>query len=310
MMMTNDEKGGRRAGRAPGMILAALTLMMIGMTVSLRAQLYRDPGYKMPLPTPKVVNEVGIDQKLDAQVPLDIPFRDETGKTVKFGDYFGSKPVMLVFAYYECPMLCTEVLNGAVKALRPISFDVGKEFDVVIVSINPKETPKLAAEKKATYVKQYKRPGTEGGWHFLTGDQPSIEALTKAAGFRYVYDPNTEQFAHAGGIMVLTPKGRLARYFYGVEYASNDLRLGLVEASNNKIGSAVDQILLLCYHYDPVTGKYGGLIIDTMQVAGIITLLALGSFVFIMLRRDRRKKMVGLDGGVAQSVGMRNGSIH
>ena len=300
----NDERhGGWR-----GMILSALLLMMAAMMATAQP---RDPSYKLPAAPPTILKKVGIDQKLDAQVPLELPFRDEAGRSIRLGDYFKGKPVILVLAYYECPMLCTEVLNGVAKTLRPISFDMGKEYEVVTVSINPKETPKLAAEKKANYVKRYGRPGTEGGWHFLTGDQASIDTLARAVGFNYVYDTNSAQYAHAGGIMVLTPAGRISRYFYGVEYAPDDVRLGLVEASEGKIGTMVDKVLLLCYHYDPTTGKYGVAIINAIRIVGIVVLLGLGLFVYRAIRRDRRNKLgAELAASSAQSMEIRNGSIH
>jgi len=237
-----------------------------------------------------VVNEIGIDQKLNAQLPLDLPFLDENGREVRLGDYFGKRPVILILAYYRCPMLCDLVLNGTVKALRPVSFDIGSEFDIVTVSINPEETPELAAQKKVAYVEDYGRPGAAAGWHFLTGPQESIDQLAKTVGFRYVYDPKSGQFAHAGGIMVATTEGRISKYFYGVEYPSNDLRLGLVEASNNQIGTLADELTLLCYQYDPVTGKYGLVITRALQIAGIVTVGALGVFIAFSIRRDRRKK--------------------
>jgi protein SCO1/2 len=241
--------------------------------------------------TQNIVKQVGIDQKLNAQIPLGLVFRDETGRQVTLNDYFGSKPVILSLAYFECPMLCTMVLNGIVTAVRPLSFDIGKEFDVITVSINPKDTPELAAKKKQSYMRSYGRPGSEKGWHFLTGDEANIKKLADAVGFRYTYDPATGQFAHAGGIMVVTPQGKLARYFYGVEYPTNDIRLGLVEASHNKIGTPVDQVLLLCFHYDPTSGRYGWAVIGLLKIGGALTLLILGGFVFLMLRRDRRRKL-------------------
>ncbi|MBI1927913.1 SCO family protein [Candidatus Poribacteria bacterium] len=225
---------------------------------------------------PDILREVGIDQRLNEQVPLDLVFRDETGKLVRLGDYFGEKPVILSLVYYECPMLCTLVLNGLLKSLRALSFDVGKEFNVVTVSFNPGETPTLAAAKKAEYIQHYSRPGTAEGWHFLTGQEASIQQLAQAVGFRYVYDAQKNQFAHASGIMVLTPQGRLSHYFYGIEYSPRDIRLSLVEASANKIGSPVDQLLLYCYHYDPTTGKYGVIIMNIIRLAGLGTVLALG----------------------------------
>jgi cytochrome c oxidase subunit II len=218
--------------------------------------------------------DLGFEQRLDEQIPLDLNFRDETERTVRLGDYFSSRPVILALVYYECPMLCNQVLTGLTHSLKTISFDAGKEFEVVIVSFNPREKPLLASAKKRTYLIDYARPETAAGWHFLTGEPKAIEALTRAVGFRYVYDSSLNQYAHASGIMVLTPEGRLSRYFYGIEYAPRDLRLGLVEASANRIGTPTDQLLLLCYQYDPTTGKYGAAVLNALRIGGIITLLA------------------------------------
>lgn len=234
------------------------------------------------------LQEIGIDQHLNEQLPLDLLFRDETGRTIKLRDYFGKRPVILTFAYYECPMLCTLVLNGLVKAMRAISLDLGKDFEVVNISINPREKPPLAAGKKNTYVKEYARAGAAEGWHFLTGEEEQIRAATAAAGYRYRYDPAYGQYAHASGIMVLTPEGKFSRYFYGLEYSARDLRLGLIEAASNKIGSPVDQVLLFCFHYDPTTGKYGFIVARITQVLGTATVIILGTFMFLMLRRERR----------------------
>lgn len=237
---------------------------------------------------PAMLREVGIDQNLSAPLPLDLSFQDETGQAVPLRKYFGKKPVILAFVYYECPMLCTQVLNGLLESMRTLSFDVGKEFDVITVSFDPNETPKLAAEKKTSYLKQYERAGAEQGWHFLTGDSAAIRQLTDAVGFRYKYDAATDQFAHASGIMVITPEGKIARYFFGIEYPARDLRLALVEASENKIGSPVDALLLYCFHYDPTTGKYGLVIMNVLRVAGAATVIALGTFMIVMFWRDRR----------------------
>ena len=237
---------------------------------------------------PPILQDIRIDQRLNAQLPLDVTFRDETGKSVQLGQYFGKKPVILSFAYYECPMLCTLVLNGLTKGLRVIPFDIGNQFEVVNISINPREGPDLAAAKKANYIREYGRPGAEQGWHFLTGEEAAIQQVTKAAGFRYVYDPTTGQYAHAAGIMIATPNGRLSRYFYGIEYAGQDLRLGLIEAADEKIGTLADQVLLYCFHYDPVTGKYGLAITRIIRVLGTATALALGVFMLVMFRRERR----------------------
>ena len=259
-----------------------LSLFILLASFPLRAQILDS---NVP---PPMLREVGIDQKLSAPLPLALSFQDETGQTIQLRQYFGKKPVILAFVYYECPMLCTQVLNGLVESLRTLSFDVGKEFDVITVSFDPGETPKLAAEKKASYLKQYERAGAEQGWHFLTGDTAAIRQLTSAVGFRYKYDPAPDQFAHASGIMIITPQGKIARYFYGIEYPARDLRLALVEASENKIGSPVDQLLLYCFHYDPLTGKYGLVIMNVLRVAGIATVMALGTFMIVMFRRDRK----------------------
>jgi protein SCO1 len=237
---------------------------------------------------PAILDQAGLEQKLDEQVPLGLHFRDESGSDVELGRYFRDKPVILSLVYYECPMLCTLVLNGLVSSLRTMSLDVGRDFDVVTVSFDARETPELAAKKKQTYLEQYRRPGAADGWHFLTGDQASIDALAQSVGFQFAFDEKSQQFAHAAGIIVLTPQGRVSRYFYGVEYAPRDLRLGLVEASQNKIGSLVDQILLFCFHYDPLTGRYSALSLNIVRAGGALTVLALVAFIALMLRRDRR----------------------
>jgi protein SCO1/2 len=208
---------------------------------------------------------------------------------VKLGDYFGRRPVILALVYYECPMLCTLVVNGLVKSLRAVKFTPGREFEVVVVSFNPREQPALAAQKKLAYMQEYNRPGSEEGWHFLTGQPAAIDALTQAVGFQYSYDEQTKQYAHASGILVATPQGKLYRYFYGLEYAPRDVRLALVEAAANKIGSPVDKVLLYCFHYDPTTGKYGLAITRVIRIAGSSTALLLFGYMFVMFRRDRRK---------------------
>jgi protein SCO1 len=234
---------------------------------------------------PPGLKHVGIEQHLNQELPLDATFRDETGKTVKLGDYFGKgKPVILSLVYYKCPMLCGEVMAGIARSLKVVEFSIGKEFDVLTVSFDPKETPEIAAAKKAEYIERYGRPGAAQGWHFLTGPQDSITALADAAGFQYQYDPATGQFAHATAIMVVTPQGKIAQYYYGVDYPPKDLRLGLIQASQNKIGTFVDQVLLYCYHYNPDTGKYGAIISRVLQVSGAATILILGTFVLVMFR--------------------------
>ena len=236
---------------------------------------------------PGLLKQIGIDQRLHQQVPLDLVFTDETGRQVRLGEYFGKRPVLLAMVYYECPMLCTQVLTGVVSALGVLTFDVGREYDVVTVSINPKEGPGLAAQKKAAYLERYKRPGTAAGWHFLTGQDASIKQLAAAVGFRYAYDEEIQQYAHGAGVEILTPRGVISKYFYGIEYSPRDLRFGLIEASEERIGTPIDDVLLLCYHYDPATGKYGAAAIGAIRIGGVATLLALVSFMVISLRRER-----------------------
>jgi len=247
---------------------------------------------------PKILQNVGFDQRLNEQVPLALPFTDEEGQRVTLGEYFGDKPVILVLAYYRCPMVCTQVLNGLVQGLRELPFTVGKEFRVVTVSFDPHETTEMAAAKKRTYVHSYGKPEAAEGWHFLTGDQQSIGRLTRAVGFRYAYDPASEQFAHAAGIVILTPTGRISRYFYDVHYSGRDLRLGLVEASKNKIGSPIDQILLFCFHYDPTAGKYGAAIMNFVRAGGVLTVVGLG-LMFGLLMRGERGRRQSAAGGVS-----------
>jgi protein SCO1/2 len=234
---------------------------------------------------PPGLEHVGIEQRLNQQVPLNLAFRDETGKAVHLSDYFGQKPVILNLVYYKCPMLCSEVMSGLTRSLKVIKFDAGNQFNVLSVSFNPSETPELAAAAKAQYMQRYGRPQDADGWHFLTGAQESIAALTQAVGFQYQYDPKTDQFAHATAIMVLTPEGRVAQYYYGVEYSPKDLRLGLIQASNHKIGNLVDEVFLYCYHYDPSTGKYGAIISRVLKLSGLATILFLGGMVLILFRR-------------------------
>ncbi|HKW02672.1 MAG TPA: SCO family protein [Vicinamibacterales bacterium] len=247
------------------------------------------PSAVMQIP---ILKEVGLDQKLDAQVPLDLKFSDEQGREVTLGSLLGKKPVVLALVYYECPMLCTEVLNGLVSSLQTISFNAGNEFDIVAVSFDPGETPALAAQKKALYVKRYGRPGAEAGMHFLTGREDAIHALTNAVGFRYKYDPSTDQFAHTAVLTVLTPAGHVSRYLYGIEYQPRNLRLALVEAADGKIGTAVDKALLYCYHYDPETGKYGLAIMNVVRLGGIMTVAAAVSFIVLNLRRQPQARAV------------------
>jgi protein SCO1/2 len=235
---------------------------------------------------PAALRDVAFAQQLGAQVPLDLPFRDESGAAVTLRRYAG-KPVLLVPAYYTCPMLCTLVLNGVVSALRALPFDVGSEFSVVTFSFDPKDGPDAAATKRAAYLAEYRRPGAETGWHFLTGDAASIAALTDAIGFHATWDEAHRQYAHASGIVLLTPEGRVARYFFGVEFSPRDLRLGIVEASAEKIGTVVDQLLLFCFHYDPATGRYSRLAMDAVRAGGVLTLAGLATAIGWWLRRER-----------------------
>ena len=233
---------------------------------------------------PPLLQGIGIDQRLNEQVPPELQFRDETGKAVRLGDFFGKKPIILSLVYFDCPMLCTMAENGLLHSLQEVKFSVGREFDVLTVSFDPRDTVELAAAKKAVYVGLYGRKGAERGWHFLTGDEASIEQLTRAVGFRYRYDQASKQFVHATGIMLLTPQGKIARYFYGIFYPSRDLRLGLVEASANKLGSPVDEVLLFCCRYDPATGKYGVMISRVIQISGLITILTIGALILALTR--------------------------
>jgi protein SCO1/2 len=235
--------------------------------------------------TPGVLSEIGFDQRLGETVPLDLAFTDEAGRAVKLADYFGRKPVVLSLVYYECPMLCTISLNGLAGALEVLSFVPGQEFEVVTVSFDPEETPALAAAKKKAYLARYKRPGAHEGWHFLTGPKESVDALTRAVGFRYVWDQATKQFAHPAGLLVLTPEGKISHYLFGVEYAPKDLRLALVDAAGGGIGNPVDQLLLYCYRYDPQAGRYSASILNIVRLGGVVTILGLGAFILTAGRR-------------------------
>ena len=281
-----------------GLLAAAASLLIAAPPAT--AQMTGSPtvGYKqepgMTSSTmPEPLREIGFDQHLDGHVPLDTTFEDETGHAVKLGDYFGTRPVVMVFAYYDCPMLCTLVINGLASALDVLSLEPGKDFDIVTVSFDPRDTPATATAKKAAYIARYKRPGAAASWHFLTGEPSSIGRLTHAAGFRYAWDKQTKQFAHPTGIIVLTPDGRLARYLFGIEYGPRDLRYAIVDASNGKVGSAVDSLLLYCYHYDPIAGRYGVAIMRVVRVAAAATVLALGAFIAVMVRVERRRTARG-----------------
>jgi protein SCO1 len=249
----------------------------------------QDSNLKTALPG--ALKGVGIDQQLDEQVPLNVMLKDEAGRDVPFSSFFHpGKPVIIAPVYYRCPMLCTQILTGVESALKAVSFNPGQDFEVVALSFDPKDTPELAAAKKQMYLRRYNRPNTANGWHFLTGEEKNVRAITDALGYHYKYDPKTDQYAHASGIMILTPDGHVSRYFYGVEYAPRDIRLGLVEASKDKIGSPVDAILLFCYHYDPTTGKYGAIALNFLRVSAGLFALVGGVFLAFALRRDARGK--------------------
>jgi protein SCO1 len=268
-------------------IAVAMSVVLMSVAVSAQDGRGVQPiGSAPSSQRPPVLSKVAFEQRLNEQLPLDLPFTDEHGKAVKLGDYFGKKPVVLAFVYYECPMLCTQVLNGLESALRVLNESVGKEFDVVTVSFDPRETPVLALGKKKAYLERYQRPRAEHGWHFLTGSPASIAALTQAAGFGYVWDEASQQFAHPSGIIVATPEGRLSRYFFGIDYSPRDVKFALMESAFDRIGSLADQLLLYCYHYDAERGNYGFVAMRAVRIGGAVTLLALVSFVFVSLRRD------------------------
>jgi protein SCO1/2 len=273
--------------RKKHLIAASCVMALTGATHAQTPQGLARPGEPTSA-RPGILGKIAIDQRIGQPVPLDLPFADEHGRQVRLGDYFGKRPVILALVYYECPMLCTQVLNGLVSALGVINFDAGREFEVVAVSFNPKEGPGLASQKKANYLHRYGRPHTAAGWHFLTGTQESINRLADAIGFRYEFDEKTGQFAHGAGIELLTPGGTIARYFYGIEFSPRDIRFGLIEASQQRIGSAIDDVLLFCYHYDPTTGRYGAAILGLVRAGGIATVLAFAAFLIVSLRRERR----------------------
>lgn len=254
-----------------------IALLLLSLLITAQARAQDPPG--------GILTEIGVDQKLNAPVPLDLHFKNEQGRDVRLRDYFRGKPVVLSLVYYECPMLCSMTLNGLVKSVRPLAFSVGDEFDILTISFDPRETPELATAKKAAYVKDYDRHNAASGWHFLTGPADSIRDLTDAVGYRYKWDDYTKQWAHVSAIMILTPDGRLSQYLYGIEFSARDLRLSLVQASQNKIGTLVDRILLYCYHYNPDTGKYGLVIMNTVRITSLAAVLALAVFIIVNSKR-------------------------
>lgn len=267
---------------AKASVAAMVAVVMLADAVSAQAE----------IPAKVVSQDVSIEQRLDSLIPLGIAFKDEAGNDVQLGRYFGKRPVILTLSYLECPMLCTQVLNGLVSAMRTLKFDAGNEYEVITVSIDHRETPTLAAAKKRQYVRDYGRAGAENGWHFLTGDSLAIKRLADAVGFRFVYDPKSKQFAHASGIMIATPQGRLSRYLYGIEYPPRDVRFSLIEAGENKIGSITDKVMMLCFEYNPVTGQYGVAIMAIVRTAAVVTVVAMIGFIVLSVRRDRRRRLL------------------
>jgi protein SCO1 len=281
----NEQRRRRPAAPARWWLAGASLLLAFAACPQRGAAQLMDPLQNIGT-RPELLKQAGIDQKLNDTIPLDLKFHDEHGNTVELAQYFGSKPVILSLVYYNCPMLCTQVLNGLERSLRLIPMDIGADFNVVTVSIDPTDRPVLAEAKQALYTGLYGRPGGAQGWHFLTGDLPQIKRLAESVGFRYAYDPDSKQYAHPAAIMMLTPEGKISRYFYGITYPSRDLRLGLIDASEGKISSPVDAILLFCYHYDPHTGKYGLLISRVLQLLGILTVVIGGILMIILFRGE------------------------
>lgn len=290
-----------------------LTIFMLGvmMVTALSTIAQKNEHYSSPLYSPRyydptteasqsnglppVLKTVGIEQKLGTALPLDVELKDEDGKAVKLGDYFKSgRPVIVTFVYYDCPMLCNQVLNGLTGSLKGMSFDAGKEFDVVAISFDAREydNPTLAKNKKASYMERYNRAGTEAGWHFLTGTQASIDAVTSAAGFSYKWDEKSNQFAHAAAVMIASPEGTLTRYFYGIDYSPKDIKFGIMESAENKVGNPAEKLLLYCYHYDPSTGKYGLAVLNVIRLGGVATLIGLGAMAFVFWRRNKRRESI------------------
>jgi len=253
--------------------------------------------------TDQQLSRISFDQRLGEQVSLDLPFRDEERKAVTLGDYFGRKPVVLVLGYYGCPMLCTLTFNGMVEAMNDMKWSIGRDFNVVHVSIDPKETPELAAAKKATYVRRYGRAGAETGWHFLTGDESAIQKLTDEVGFRYAYDPTAKQYAHPSGLIILTPEGKTAKYFFGVKFAPAEVYAALQGASANKVGSPIERLVLLCFHYSPIHGRYGALIVIIIRVFAVVTLAAMAWLCVLIIRRERRRKDLSIPASPSAAAG-------
>jgi len=287
-------------------MLMLLMLFIVALSLVTPASAQKTEHYKSPLYSPRTydpsvtetkglppaLKEVGIEQRLGEQLPLEAVLKDEDGKAVKLGDYFAKgRPVIVAFVYYECPMLCNQVLNGLTGSLKGMSIDAGKDFDVIALSFDARENDNaaLAKNKKASYMERYARPGTENGWHFLTGSEESILAVTRAAGFNFKWDEKSNQFAHAGAVMIATPDGKISRYLYGIDYAPKDLKFAVMESAEARVGSPVEQLMLYCYHYDPSTGKYGLSVLRVMRIGGVATLLGIGAMLFVFWRRNKNK---------------------
>jgi protein SCO1/2 len=264
-----------------------LALAVLSCFAAAAASARPEPAGTPASETPSALKDVGFDQKLGARLPLDLVFRDEAGRAVRLGDYFGAKPVVLNLVYFDCPMLCTVSLNGLLSGLELVSFTPGQEFELVTVSFDPRETPELAAAKKKAALGRYRRPGAEAGWHFLTGDAEAVKALADSVGFRYAWDAETKQYAHPAGLVVATPKGEISRYLFGIEYAPKDLRFALIESAAGRLGGPIDQALLYCFQYDPSRGRYNAAILRVIRLAGVATVLALVGFVIVQARRER-----------------------
>lgn len=271
---------------------AVLLAIIIGCATMAHAQFYNPPqGSGQPAgQKPAILKDVGLDQKLNNALPLDATFRDERGNAVELRRFFGGKPAILTLVYYQCPMLCTEVLNGVSSAISPLKFDLGRDYQIITISIDPTETPAMAEAKKERYVARYGRPGADQGWHFLTGDKQNIDAIANAVGFRYAYDASIKQFAHPSTIMVVTSEGRVAQYYTGIEYEPKDLRLALVEASENKIGTVFDRALLFCYHYDPAQGRYTPKIMAVIRAGGALTLMGMVLMIGMLFHHERNRR--------------------
>jgi protein SCO1/2 len=284
----------RPTARAVMVVVCASVCGVVGGDTRLHAQtpnflsgFNNDAQGQLASESPKILKEVSFKQKLNEQLPLDAAFKDESGRDVQLGQYFGgTKPVVLAFVYYQCPMLCMQVMNGISSSLRALPFEAGKDFDVVLVSFDPRDTPAAAAEKKRTHLEYWTAQSTANGWHLLTGDEATIKRVTSAAGFTYQWDDLTQQFAHVSGILVVTPEGRLSRYFYGVEYSPKELRLALVESGQGHIGSVIDELLLYCYHYDPASGRYGVIVMNLIRAGGVLTVAFILGIMLLVRRRD------------------------